>query len=849
MEILNLRKECEVIRDWLQQDPTLPPQRSDFVDVFHLRFLDVVSAWRRGKAGVVEVAVMLRQLTKRSKELLGGNTMISGLWSFPDDILLSVGLVTFPTETSRVLRVQDWVPEYFPKSPSAPDIDFASLTGLPIARRARYLFEDHSEVLADAEFRYANGHSHYRSHGQLAVTRSLLCLEPGATLIGVLPTGSGKTDVAATGIVRAFELGKTSVIVVPTTALALDLEFRFQQLFSNLGYPMDGVTLAMHSGTSPENRKVIRDRIRIGAQPVVITSPEALSRSAVRDEVIRAARTGLLGWFIIDEAHMVIEWGSDFRMEFAELGDFAERLVKEAREEDLDPCRCLLLSATLSPAQIHILHRDFSKFGPVYLVASNEFRPELDVWIADQCDEVERSKRLLEAVRHLPRPLVIYATRPDKAEDFLFLLQSHGFHRSAVFTGKTAGDDRRDVLRKFSGDDGICEYDIVLATSAFGLGVDLTGVRAVVHACIPETVSRWYQEIGRGGRDGYASCAMLLPAHGDLEEAMSLGVRRLKSETARKRWEFLLESKTIVKEDLSAGYLDLSASPTGSVRGSYNRRWNAQLLIGLEEIGVIERSHISRAEMERLGLPLEIREEVEPEWIRVKANRELTKLDDIWRSDGQWEEWKEARMRSEGNGLLRLKELSGCIRAACEVVADDVNMPAYGDRIFEFENYLGLKFPLPCGRCPGCRSSGVTRATGSPKASSYWSPRIEIDSRLACDEGPIVIAMRDDQLADAVTNLVSSFGIRHVVWPGRDNSLELGDCFIDEDPSYIDYTPRIALLCVGVTNELYNQLMLRSEMFPGSPIFVLVGSELDREEFQFVNFYRWNEWRHENGQI
>ena len=90
MEILNLRKECEVIRDWLQQDPTLPPQRSDFVDVFHLRFLDVVSAWRRGKAGAVEVAVMLRQLTKRSKELLGGNTMISGLWSFSDDILLSV---------------------------------------------------------------------------------------------------------------------------------------------------------------------------------------------------------------------------------------------------------------------------------------------------------------------------------------------------------------------------------------------------------------------------------------------------------------------------------------------------------------------------------------------------------------------------------------------------------------------------------------------------------------------------------------------------------------------------------------------------------------------------------------
>src|SRR5262249_34898056 len=138
-------------------------------------------------------------------------------------------------------------------------------------------------------------------------------------------------------------------------------------------------------------------------------------------------------------------------------------------------------------------------------------------------------------------------------------------------------------------------------TSAFGLGIDNDQIRTVIHACLPETLDRWYQEVGRSGRDGHASVAVLVPAYGDAEEAAGLGITMLKPETAFGRWESLWRNRV---PRVEGNYVDLHHAPTGVDVGSYNRRWNAQVVRGLEELGQIQRRQLSPNEAAELELPV-----------------------------------------------------------------------------------------------------------------------------------------------------------------------------------------------------------------------------------------------------
>ena len=145
------------------------------------------------------------------------------------------------------------------------------------------------------------------------------------------------------------------------------------------------------------------------------------------------------------------------------------------------------------------------------------------------------------------------------------------FGRAAEVTGQTAGLSRRDVLEGIRAGAGLTSrFDVVIATSAFGLGIDYPGIRSVVHACVPETIDRWYQEVGRGGRDGNASVALLAPARGDGEEAASLGLRMLTPELALDRWNFLWDTRRRIG---ARSFIDLHTPTPGTLPGSYTHRW------------------------------------------------------------------------------------------------------------------------------------------------------------------------------------------------------------------------------------------------------------------------------------
>src|SRR5262249_36503974 len=141
---------------------------------------------------------------------------------------------------------------------------------------------------------------------------------------------------------------------------------------------------------------------------------------------------------------------------------------------------------------------------------------------------------------------ILYTSTVDDAETWTARLRDAGIARVAGITGKSSETDRRGVMARWRGEnpDGTkrpTEVDVVVGTSAFGLGLDMPNVRTVLHACLPETIDRYYQEVGRAGRDGRASVAYLCQGPNDLQIAKALNdVSMIGDELGWKRWRSML---------------------------------------------------------------------------------------------------------------------------------------------------------------------------------------------------------------------------------------------------------------------------------------------------------------------
>ena len=180
----------------------------------------------------------------------------------------------------------------------------------------------------------------------------------------------------------------------------------------------------------------------------------------------------------------------------------------------------LLLSATLTPYSLEVLYDLFGVPGPIHQVHAVRLRPEPSYWISHAPDEFAQQACIHDALDHLPRPLILYTTRPIEAVEWFHRLRSRGHLRLGLIHGKTDRSSRTDELRRWNRD----EIDIMVATSAFGLGVDKPDVRAVVHATCPEDIDRYYQDVGRGGRDGFASVSLLVWTDKDARNARRLAL-------------------------------------------------------------------------------------------------------------------------------------------------------------------------------------------------------------------------------------------------------------------------------------------------------------------------------------
>lgn len=476
------------------------------------------------------------------------------------------------TATHALIEAQAWRPNWL------SDVDHPVFDDVFAERTVR---KNWSKAM-DPFLGDASGFSNYVTPGQREAIRSAFLVPPGETLIVCLPTGSGKSLVAqAPVLARGFEGGLT-LCVVPTTALALDQARQTARMMAPRTRPGERRLLAWHAGLTVDEKAEIKAAIREGRQGILYCSPEAMT-GALLPSLYGAAEAGLLDYIIIDEAHLLSQWGDGFRPAFQLAAGVRRGLLRACPGEGF---RTILMSATLTTEAVETIDALFGPPESIQMVASIHVRPEPQYWIQREDDEVAKTQKILEAVRHAPRPVILYVTKRDDARTWRRRLATEGYHRVEAFHGETPDADRERIIEDWARN----RIDVIVATSAFGVGIDKSDVRTVIHAAVPETVDRFYQEVGRGGRDGASCGSLLLYSGSDLAVAERIGLPSLISEDlAFERWDAMARGAR--RLDPLGMRLEVSLAtvpPRLRQETDYNAAWNMRTLIMMARAGILK---------------------------------------------------------------------------------------------------------------------------------------------------------------------------------------------------------------------------------------------------------------------
>lgn len=555
------------------------------------RVVDALIGLVHGATGGIDLAALIRQLLLEDAARFRrkpAQLPVPSAAPWPTEAdWISVGCGVRERAGKRFVTAEPWIPplrEGEPPQPAQEQFDEVYRRGTSSWTRSV------PPVDSDPFWTRTVGHENYRGNAQQQAARSVMLAPGGTTVLVVLPTGRGKTDLVFARTL-ADDAGVT-IVVVPTVVLALDMERRVRTLARKRRLSLSPTDTYAYIGTTPdETKKVMRQAVRSGAQRILFTSPEALV-SGLSGAVLECARAGRLRQFVVDEAHIVDQWGQDFRPEFLTMAGL-RRVALEQAPADRSPVT-VLLSATVTTRHVDILFEMFpSRHGDEYLVWGSSLRTEPAYFVRKYPSGPERASAVVAAALHLPRPLVVYTSKIDDAENIRRALRERGLRRVEKVTGKSSEDVRRSVVRRWQGADDTgapirTELDVVVATSAFGLGVDVSNVRSVLHACIPETIDRFYQEVGRAGRDGEPTVSVLLTAPADYEIARNLNtVVHIGAQKGWVRWSALRDTAERQADGLYR--IDLTSLPNHLSEG-YGRseQWNVRTLTLMQQAKLIE---------------------------------------------------------------------------------------------------------------------------------------------------------------------------------------------------------------------------------------------------------------------
>ena len=347
---------------------------------------------------------------------------------------------------------------------------------------------------AHAILRRRFGHAGFRT-GQLRAVRAALA---GRSAMVVLPTGGGKSLCYQ---VPALVLEGLTVVVSPLISLMQDQVWAARAR----GIWAASLTSAL-SGT--ERARVMRDVERGGVR-LLYVAPERL----ITGEMIGFLRRVPPAMIAVDEAHCVSEWGHDFRPAYRRIGFARLALGRPVT---------LALTATATPAVRGDII-DSLRLGPVEAIVGSFNRPNLSFHVQQVEDDDERRRRLVALLKPWRGAAVVYVQTRSAAERWTRALHHAGV-RAAPYHAGLEHAVRRTIQQEYLAD----RLDCVVATSAFGMGIDKSNVRDVIHLGLSTSLEAYYQEAGRAGRDGKRAHCLMMWSRGDVALA-----RRIVPDPAR----------------------------------------------------------------------------------------------------------------------------------------------------------------------------------------------------------------------------------------------------------------------------------------------------------------------------